>query len=148
MNNELIMFDFNRTLYNPDKKELIKGAKSVLEKYFKAEIRMILISRLEKDRQGIVREMGIEKYFDEIVFVKEKNEKLFKTFLEKYNPQKVYVVGDYLYEEIRYGNMNNMKTIWIRNGKFKDVQPQSAYDKPNYTIDNISKITSIIKVKT
>lgn len=148
MNNELIMFDFNRTLYNPDKKELIKGAKSVLEKYFKAEIRMILISRLEKDRQCIVREMGIEKYFDEIVFVKEKNEKLFKTFLEKYNPQKVYVVGDYLYEEIRYGNMNNMKTIWIRNGKFKDVQPQSAYDKPNYTIDNISKITSIIKVKT
>lgn len=145
MNSKLIIFDFNRTLYDPDKKEVIKGVKLVLEKCLKSKIKMVLISKLEKDRENIIKEMGLEKYFNDIMFVREKSEELFNSFLKKYNPQKAYVVGDYLYEEIRSGNMNNMETIWIRNGRFKNMKPRDEHEQPKHTVNNILEILSIIK---
>jgi FMN phosphatase YigB (HAD superfamily) len=145
MNDKLIIFDFNRTLYDPDKKRLIWGVRVILDKYFKLNIKMVLISRLENDRKDIIKKIGIEKYFSNILFVKNKNKKLFESFLDKYSARNIYVIGDYLYEEIRYGNMNKMETIWIRNGKFKEMKPQNSYDFPKYEINNISKVTTIIK---
>lgn len=145
MNDKLIIFDFNRTLYDPDRGEMVEGAKLILEKYFKSKIKMVLVSRMEKARKDMVKEMDLVKYFSDILFVMEKNEKLFKSLLEKYNSKKVYVVGDYLYEEIRSGNINNMETIWIKNGKFKDMKPRDRYDVPKHIVSSISEITTIIK---
>jgi FMN phosphatase YigB (HAD superfamily) len=145
MKNKLIVFDFNRTLYDPDKNESIVGAVAILEKYFKSNVEMVLISRLEYGRRDFVEKMGWNKYFSDILFVKEKSEELFKSLLNKYNNHKIYVVGDYLYEEIRYGNMNDMETVWIKNGKFKNMRPRNIHDIPKHTIDNISKLASIIE---
>lgn len=142
---KVIIFDFNRTIYNPENKELISGAFNVLTKiHSDKNNRLYLISRNEgkEKREMILEQFGIKKYFKEIVFVDKKSVQLFKRIikLEKVEKEQVYVIGDYLHEEIRYGNRCGVNTIWFRNGKFRNMKEECREDKPNKIITNIKDL--------
>jgi len=142
-NRKIIIFDFNRTIYDPEKNNLTQDVLLILQKLFvNSENSLYLISRDEnkEKRQEILRKFDLEKYFQKMFFVSKKSPNLFRKIIkkEKINPDNVYIVGDYLYDEIRYGNMCGVNTIWFKSGKFKDLKPKSRYDYP-------TKITMKIK---
>ncbi|XLQ19693.1 MAG: HAD hydrolase-like protein [Candidatus Moraniibacteriota bacterium] len=142
---KVIIFDFNRTIYNPENKELISGAFDVLTKLYSEKNNILyLISRNEGEekRELILEQFKIKKYFKEVLFVDKKNVQLFKRIIkeERVKTEQVYVIGDYLHEEIRYGNICGVNTIWFRNGKFRNMKEKCVEDKPNKVITNIKEI--------
>lgn len=142
LTNTLILFDFNRTLFDPDTGSVVPGAHEVLAELKNAGATLYLVSRLEAGRADIVSELGLDPYFVGTAFVEEKNAELFENILQKYPTprERVYVVGDHLHGEIRHGNTCLFRTIWLKRGRFKRLQPQTHGDVPWQTVEELSDI--------
>ncbi len=137
-----IIFDLNRTLFDPEAGALMPGAFEVLEECSRRGHALYLISRFEKSREGMVKDLGIEHFFSEIHFVDDK-EKDIKKIIEGAEGE-VYLVGDYLYDEIRFGNRYGAHTIWFKSGAFKNVLPENPEDIPRHTIESLIEVLTII----
>src|SRR3989344_6104221 len=72
----IVIFDLNRTLYDPITKTLVPGAKSVLSSLRAEGVSLYLISRREKGRDDILLKHGIAKFFRTITFVDDKNTRI------------------------------------------------------------------------
>lgn len=140
----LVIFDFNRTIYDPKNKKIIDGVYEVLKELQLQNIDLVLISKKEGDRMKIVKDNGLEKYFREILFVQNKSPELFSHIIEKYHAEKVYVIGDYIPAEIRCGNIVGAETIWYCDGRFRSYVPQNIDEKPDHIINKIVDCISII----
>lgn len=142
----LMIIDYNRTLYDPDKDCLVQGALALLEALKKKEFTLVLVSRKEEGRSSRLSELGIEDFFSEILFVEEKSEQLFRAIRTRYIGQFCYVLGDYLYQEIRAGNMACAMTIHFKQGKFSDLKPQRLEDIPDAVVTDLSEVITHLAV--
>jgi len=143
-----IIFDFNRTLFNPEKNELEIGAEKLLHSLYKKNIVLTLISStLSVDREKLIYSLTISKLFKKIIVTSEKkNEKHFSELISIINADNnnIYVVGDRIKSEIQIGNKLNLQTIWLKKGKFSTILPEKENEKPIYTIKNLSEILNFI----
>lgn len=91
--------------------------------------------------------LGIRHYFTAIHICQSLPDK--KIFLgsifKQYPHDDIWVVGDRLDAEIKYGNELGMKTIRIRQGKYKGLVAQDNFEIPHYDVDTFSKIIPILK---
>ncbi len=118
-----IIWDFNKTLYNPDTQKLYNGAKELLENCSKRYKQAIVTAALlnPNKRRNLIKKINIEKYFEQIV-INIKTPKIFSTLCDQIycSSKDTYVIGDGYLKEISAGNQLNMKTIWIdRKGTSK-----------------------------
>ncbi len=109
----------------------------------------ILVSRGGPSIQNKkVEVLGIGKYFDEIIVCATHEEKkgLFETIARKYKAKKwdVFIVGDRIDTEIRYGNMLGFTTILLKHGKYKDLKPKDEFEIPTFTITNLKPVVDIV----
>lgn len=139
-NTSAIIFDFNRTLFDPESGSLYEGTEEILEKYTNTHD-LFLISLREGDRQTLLQELNIGNYFAETFFVNEKTREVFETIGKGY--QTVFVVGDRIASEITLGNQCGYTTIWIKQGKFKHVRPEGA-SQPRHIIHAIKELEQVI----
>ncbi|MES2006772.1 MAG: HAD hydrolase-like protein [Patescibacteria group bacterium] len=137
-----IIFDFNRTLFNPDTRALMPGAFELLQGLFTQGHTLALISRLEADREDTFRNLKIEQFFSSVEFVEEKGEALKKIITASLPP--VYVVGDHLHDEIRAANRLGAKTIWFKRGRFANLVPEEKDDEPWRVIDDLMQVKGLI----
>ena len=105
----------------------------------KVDATKILVSRGDgRIQQEKIKLLGIKKYFNDIFICALHDEKktLFEHILKSYNvkAKDVWVVGDRINVEIRYGNLLGMNTVHFHHGKHKDLKPQDAFDKPMFVI--------------
>ena len=136
-----IIFDYNRTLYDPETDALSHGALELL-KYSSKGNELFLISRAEPGRSERLERSKIRKYFKRLAFVDVKTPEL---FLELSDEDKdAIVIGDRVREEIRIGNRLGMKTIWVRQGKFADEMPEGCDDKPTFIVTDLGEVREII----
>lgn len=142
-----IIIDFNRTLFNPEKKVLNNGAILILKKLNKRNFTLFLISRGDNNRSKLINELGLIKYFQEVLVVLNKKENDFKNIISRFNIdfQKSFVIGDRVQKEILFGNNCSFQTIWFKNGKFANEVPKLIKEKPNYVIKNLKEVLEIIK---
>lgn len=140
-----IIFDFNRTLFDPEKKQLFKGVINILEKLSKS-YKLALISSGSQKRGKIISNLGLEKYFTKVLVISEKKQKYFqncaKTLNCKFN--EVLVVGDRVKSEIKTVNSSGMISVWLKKGKFASELPKTLEEKPNFIILSLSGITKIL----
>lgn len=142
----LMIIDYNRTLYDPEEDRLVQGALELLHSLKKKELFLVLVSRKEEGRGARLSELGIEHFFSEILFVEEKTEQLFCDIRARYPSQFCYVLGDYLYQEIRAGNLACAVTIHFKHGKFADCVPQGLEDIPNVVVTQLSEVLQHLTV--
>jgi FMN phosphatase YigB (HAD superfamily) len=139
-----IIFDFNRTLYDPENDKLVDGAFDVLKTLSDKGYKMYLIGKKTvSDRLEKISELGIDKYFMDMVFVDvDKSVGDFVHAAKKMNLpyEEIAVVGDRIKSEIAVGNQAGMITIWYRNGKFSNEVPISSTETPNYKIKRLEEI--------
>jgi FMN phosphatase YigB (HAD superfamily) len=142
-----VIFDFNRTIYDPDTGALLPGAKKVLEDLRARLIPLYLVSKAEESRPQILEEFGLKDYFTESFFVERKDPTLFFEILKRagVHPKEMYVVGDHLHKEIRCGNQCGMRTIWLKRGKFSDLEPAMGADTPWQTVTDMNDVLELIK---
>ena len=90
---------------------------------------------------------GIRKYFDIIVAsaeagVSKPDLKIFKTALDMAacTPEKAYMIGDRLDNDIEPAAQIGMNTIWVKQASFASGNLNLIQHKPNHTVDNIADI--------
>ena len=137
-----IIFDYNRTIFNPDTQELYSSVFELLSD-LSGKYDLFLISKNEAGRNEILEKFGIDKFFKRIVFTDNKSVETFKEIIGV--DKNAIVVGDRVQGEIAIGNELNLITVWVKQGKFSNVIPVSKIQKPKYTINNISELKEIIK---
>lgn len=136
-----IIFDYNRTIYDPEKLELYEGVYELLNK-LSQEHKLYLVSKNEPGRGNIITELGIADFFNQIIFVDNKTATDFQKLVGA--ETNVIVVGDRVKGEIKIGKMLGYKTVWVRQGKFKDELPENENEEPDTIIDNIVKLLSVL----
>ena len=137
-----IIFDYNRTLFDPETNSLYPGVLTLL-KDLSSNYTLFLVSKNEPTRTKTIRELGLEKFFQEILFVPEKSKAIFETL--KINPAETLVVGDYLPSEIAAGNDFGATTVRVLQGKFKDLTPTSSLENPDYQVTSLIELSQLLK---
>lgn len=134
-----IIFDWKRTLYDPDQKTLIVGAKNLLEFIKSNNISMVLIGKGGEDMQREVDRLKVGKYFRQIVFAEgEKDPQVFIPFISKDDPKRTVFIGDRVRSELEIGKKLGATTIWVKQGKFASEEPLNEDQKPEHTVSNLT----------
>jgi len=136
-----IIFDYNRTIYDPEKLELYDGVYDLLNR-LSQEHKLYLVSKNEPGRGNIITELGIGDFFNEIIFVDNKTTTDFQKLVGA--DTNVVVVGDRVKGEIKIGNMLGYKTVWVRQGKFKHELPEEETEEPDVVIHNITDLFNVL----
>lgn len=138
-----IIFDYNRTLFNPETDALYPGVLELLAT-LSERCELCLVSKNEPARKKRFKEFGIEKYFKVIAFVNEKSKQIFQEITV--NEEDVLVVGDSIGSEIKVGNQLGFITIRVMTGKFATQVPKDEYEVAKYEVGRIMDVEKIIAV--
>ncbi len=144
---KIIIFDFMRTLYNPEQNSLVDGARELLEKLSEKDFILFLISTESTARAELIEKLEITQFFKKLIFTPKKTSADVKRLQKHYphDPKQSFVIGDRVRGEIKIGNLCGYQTIWIQNGKFKTEAPRNATEVPDYIVFNLQEITRLIR---
>ncbi|MEK7545337.1 MAG: HAD hydrolase-like protein [Patescibacteria group bacterium] len=141
-----IVFDWKRTLYDPDKKELITGAAELLNFLKEQNINMILIGKGGDEMHEETQRLEVEKYFQKTIFQEGKKEvDQYISFIKKENPEDTIFIGDRVRCEIEIGNTLGATTIWIKQGKFAGEEPENQKQEPTHTVHSLEECLELVK---
>jgi len=142
----IIIFDFNRTIYDPENDCLISGARFVLRTLLRRGYSLGLISRAGKSRRELMKSLDIAQYFSRIIVTKTKSQKVFERMAASMARERSvgFVVGDRVRKEITIGNAMGFQTIWLRSGKFANEKPRKKIERPTVAVRTLREILSIV----
>lgn len=136
-----IIFDWKRTLYNPDDGTLVDGAKEILELLHHKNIPLALIGKGNAKMYAEVKRLGVEEYFNNIIFQEgAKEDSLFKPYISKNNPSTTLFIGDRVRSELAVGKSLGATTVWVRQGKFSAEEPENENQKPDYIVATLIEV--------
>ncbi len=138
-----IIFDYNRTIFNPDTGTLYEGVLDVLTQLSKQHV-VSLVTRLEPGRQDVFGSLGIAHFFKHIIFVPKKTIETFAQIID--GPTRTIVVGDRLQDEIQIALSLGCVSVWIKQGRFSDDDVHNKDIQPRYTICDIRELLEVIKI--
>ncbi|MEA3504303.1 MAG: HAD hydrolase-like protein [Bacteroidota bacterium] len=148
MNKKGIIFDFNRTLFDPEKRELMPNAEETLLSLTKRGYILSLISSTQSpERETFIKSLPISNFFVKIIVTNKKKSAHHFSELSDImgtNTKNTYVVGDRIKSEIQLGNSLTFNTIWFKNGKFAKETPSRQSEIPTAIITNLSEILNFI----
>lgn len=138
-----IIFDWKRTLFNPDTQQLLPNTKKVMASLHRQHMNLVLIGKGDPSLADDVQRLGLSSYFSDVLFTGNKKDIImFAPFVK--NPKQTYVVGDRVRGEIKIGNQLGAITIWIKQGKFAHELPLAADEIPQITIRRIQELESVL----
>jgi len=141
-----IIFDWKRTLYNPDEMAFILGAKEILDLVKEKNIPMILIGKGGEDMESELERLKMRDYFSDVFFQEgDKDIELFKKYVEVNNPKSTVIIGDRVRSELQIGNIIGVTTIWVKQGKFADEEPENENQKPDFMVGELGEVKEILE---
>lgn len=141
-----VIFDWKRTLYNPDTKELIPGTLEILKFLKNKNIKLILIGKGSDEMHEEVARLKVGDYFSKIIFQEgKKDPEQFKPYMSDNSPEDTIFIGDRARSELLIGNSLKATTIWIKQGKFSKEEPENSDQIPDYTASSISEALKLLK---
>ncbi len=154
----LIIFDLDDTLYdrtgqvsdNYTEEDLQKLTPFPQVKEFLQSFpgRKILVTKeTDPGLQGRkINSLGLQSYFNQILVCYSDAEKkeCFKEIQARFPREEIWVIGDRIDTEIRYGKELGMKTVWLRHGNHKERTPQQFWEVPDYEINEFSELREIL----
>ncbi len=159
----LLLFDLDDTLYSrsqqlPDnytEKDLAEirlfpGVLHLLKQKTLAPKNLIKVLVTKGDprlQQQKIKNLGIEPHFQQILICPRDDDKkqCFKNALKEFPDKEVWVIGNRLDSEIRYGKELGLKTIYLCHGKYSSLQPRDAYEVPDYEVEQFEDIFRILQ---
>ena len=137
-----IIFDYNRTIFDPETNELYPGVFELL-RYLQPNHELFLVSRDEPSRKTRLQEFNIVNFFKEIYFVPEKTKELYEKISD--SNKNTLVIGDSINSEIKIGNQLGLVTVRIKQGIFKEVLASTNEEVATFEVDNINKLKDLIE---
>lgn len=136
-----IIFDYNRTIFDTETDNLYPGVLELLQK-LSVKYELFLISRNEPMRKKRLEELNIKNYFQKILFVDEKSERIFEEIAG--GTKKIVVIGDSISDEIKIGNQLGFFTIRLKKGKFAMDIPKNKNEIAKTEIAGFNDLENII----
>lgn len=125
---------------------LIPGAKEILDLVKEKNIPMILIGKGGEDMESELERLKMRDYFSDVFFQEgEKDIELFKKYVDVNNPKSTIIIGDRVQSELHIGNILGSTTIWVRQGKFADEEPENENQKPGFVIKSLDEVEKILE---
>ena len=145
LSKKVIVFDFNRTLYDPTTGTLVSGALEVLQKTA-PRFSLVLYTKSGEDRGRQIRDLGLKPFFKKTISVENKSAEDLVRLAKELNvkPGEIIVVGDRIHGEIIAGNKAGCKTVWFCSGKFAQEKPTCEAEKPTQTIFHLSELLELL----
>lgn len=146
MSPRAVIFDFNRTLFDPTVYALYSGVVPMLEE-LKSTRTLILFSRKGWDRHVLLDTLGIRSYFDSAHFVEQKSAEVLKDILAPHGiaASDCVIVGDMLSEEICAGHELGMRTVWFRQSRFRFMSQPDVSCAPHHTVHSITELRELLR---
>lgn len=144
---EGIIFDFNRTLFDPEKKQLFEDVFAFLEKLSKKyKLALISFATRVPERKKIIHSLSLEKYFYKVLVASEKKPKHFKDCAKALDCKlnEILVLGDRVKSEIKIANKLGMISVWLKKGKFASELPETPEEEPNFTISSLLETEKVL----
>lgn len=143
-----VVFDYNRTIFNPDTKEIIPEARDAIELLCQSKLKLFLISKGGDDRRKQIATLDIIQFFDYVTVVPEKSTTDFQQCKDMCEKNTMFfAIGDRLREEIHHANICDMITIRFKNGEFSSEEPTKPSEQPKYTVTSLMDAVRIILEK-
>jgi FMN phosphatase YigB (HAD superfamily) len=154
---DVLIFDLDDTLYercgrvgdqgeNLEEAQLSPGVRELLSnpKFTKILVSKELVPGLQQKK---ILHLGLSALFDEIFICSSDPEKkvYFQEIKENFPEEKIWVIGDRIDSEIRWGNELNLNTVQICQGKYKDLKPKDYLEIPKHKIVKFIQLREIIK---
>lgn len=141
-----IIFDFNRTLFDPTVYRLYSGVIPMLEE-LRVKYPLILFSKKGWDRTTLLRELGIVDYFAGTYFVDTKTTDKLTEILKTHalDASSTVIVGDMLNEEIRAGADLGMTTVWFQQSAFGMAMHADTDCIPHHTVSSIAELRDLLR---
>ncbi|MBP9762903.1 HAD family hydrolase [Patescibacteria group bacterium] len=120
-----LIFDFNRTLFEPETGALYPDAYSTCVELKRRGYRLLLLSQEKAEREGLITELGLETLFERVLLTPTKDVASFQALLEGLETKEIFVIGDGEEREIRIGHLLGYRGIWLD-------RTEGAFGYPNY----------------
>jgi FMN phosphatase YigB (HAD superfamily) len=161
MNSKLLIFDLDDTLFTCDRSikknedwENITSAEpfsGVVEFLHDFHGKKMLVTKethpnLQNKKLDL---LGIKNFFNRIMvcYKNEEKKELFSKIIVENPGVEIWVIGDRIDSEIRYGNELGLKTILLKKGKYKTLKAKDGFEVPNYEINEFVELSNILKCK-
>ncbi len=142
---KVIVFDFNRTIYDPDRRQLLPQVEHVFKNLTERCYELHLISTANASRAQLIKELGISQYFRAVSITDDKAREFLRLSADKeIEFDASFVVGDRVRGEISHGNRAGMQSIWLKAGKFSEELPEAPHEQPRHTVGRLIEILEII----
>lgn len=142
----VVIFDWKRTLYDPEQKCLIAGVKNLLENFKRNNVPMVLIGKGGDEMNEEVNRLGVGGYFKQIIFAEgAKDLNMFMPYISEDHPKKTLFIGDRVRSELEIGKKLGVTTIWVKQGKFATELPLNPDQQPDYIVPNLNACRALLE---
>ena len=139
-NSAVAVYGLNKVPWNSDDEIVYPEAEECLRELSK-RYKIGIIANQNPGSRERLEKMGLLKYIDLVVASAE--EGVAKPDL----PEEAVMVGDRIDNDIIPAKKLGMKTVWIKQGFGKYYKPNSAEDKPDWTINTLNEVTDLFLEK-
>lgn len=153
----LIIFDLDDTLFprlpdNYTEKDLndIRPYSGVRKLLAVNDFKKILVSKGDPEFQHKkLAALNLKPFFDEIIICSTAEEKkdIFREISLRFPDEFIWVVGDRIDSEIRYGNELGFKTVLLKRGKYKDLKAKDNLEIADFEFGEFKEIVKFFEEK-
>jgi FMN phosphatase YigB (HAD superfamily) len=149
---KLVIFDWGRTLYNPEVHGLFPDTRVTLEYLKESGYNLAIVSLATaghaqiEERLEIIKEENLQPLFHSIKFdISDKDAMYVDTVQELHvDPADTIIVDDRVVRGIAWGILHGCKTIWVQSGKFAGELPNEKTGYPDHTVTTIGELRNIL----
>ncbi len=140
-----VVFDFNRTVFDPDADALMPGAAELIATLKQHGVTLFLVAKGDEERRKRIEQLGLVSLFKKITVNQSKSVEDYQSCMVLCPAgTQFFAIGDRVKVEIRHANSCGMTTIWFRNGKFASEEPGSDDERPQFTIMSLAEAATLI----
>ena len=136
-----LLIDWNRTLYDPEKKSLYQDTIPFLQKA--RGICTVCIISAGEIPDAYEQKEKVRPYTKNFI-VKNKTKKLFSEIVKNTPKNSIIVIGDSIAQEIKIANELGFISIRILRGKYRDETPATKNEMPRYVVRSLKEILNFL----
>ncbi len=150
----MLIFDLDDTLfarlpddYTERQVRAIRPYAGVVDLLQRADMFKVLVTKGDPlCQEKKLQALGIRPYFDAVFICRSDHEKknLFIQASKKFPAKQVWVIGDRIDSEIRWGNELGFHTVRLRQGKYKNGEPKDKMEIADVEINSIKELPTAL----
>lgn len=149
-----IIFDWGRTLFDSETKKEFEDSEAVLSFCAKKGLSLAVASLVSEHalvdldgRKKQIESSPLRKYFSFTSVTDGNKDDILDEIVSKlgFERKEIMIVDDRVIRGIKYGNLREHPTVWLKKGKFANELPNNETGTPSFIISHLSELVEILK---